>query len=239
MRAALLACALPACGFAQDLGIVNAAPPANGEPVTYEPVLQPFEAETGGLTKDSDDARYMDVNLSIKIRMLPLQWTRRSRVYLAMATRFAFYWGSRPGSPVIGKSYNPQLLWRWLLSDRVTPSPDERSFEYDEFLDVAFAHQSNGQLVHSPDEYRHQLIATPPAQYADQFIHRGWDYLDVAWKRRYRNDVSVYLAGRYFLPTGLLQGREDEYHSWEGSPEGKPREAVDGLEALVEYPSSA
>ncbi|MDE2262745.1 MAG: hypothetical protein KGL45_09495 [Gammaproteobacteria bacterium] len=157
---------------------MNAAPPGGGEPVTYEPVLQPFEAETGGLTKDSGDARYMDVNLSIKIRLLPLDWTRRTRIYLAAATRFGFYWGSRPGSPVIGKSYNPQLLWRWLLSDRITQSPDERSFEYDDFLDIAYAHQSNGQLVHSPAQYQQQLIRrrrrnTPTSSYtADGIIWR-------------------------------------------------------------------
>jgi len=225
--------------LAQDQGVVNREAPSDDRIPASEPPLQPYEPLTGGESKDSDDVSYLDVNLSLKIRLLPAQWIPRSRVFFTMSTRFGFYWGSRPGSPVIGKSYNPKLLWRFLPSDRIYASPDGKSYEYAQFLDLAYAHESNGQLVHTQPEYQKQLIATPPAQFADKFIHRGWDYVELAWKRRFDSDVSVYLDGKYFLPSGLLQGPEDEYHSWENNPEGKQRKAVDGLEAVLEFPSSA
>jgi len=231
--------AVPRAACAQDKGVVNReAPPDNRLPVS-EPILQPYEPLTGGETWDNDDVPYLDVNLSLKIRLLPARWTPRSRLYFAMSTRFGFYWGSRPGSPVIGKSYNPKLLWRWLPSDRVYPSPDGASYQYVQYLDVAYAHESNGQLVHTQDEYQKQLIATPPAQFTNQFIHRGWDYLELAWRRRFDNDLSVFLDGKYFLASGLLQGPEDQYHSWENNPEGKERKAVDGLSVIAEFPSSS
>jgi len=36
---------------------------------------------------------------------------------------------------------------------------------------------------------------------------------------------------------GLLQGAEDEYHSWEDNPQGKPRKSVDGITGLIRYQS--
>lgn len=80
-----------------------------------EQILQPYEPITGGYTRDSNDTGFLDVNLSLKIQLVPWCWMPRYvHPYFAMATRFGFYWGSRPGSPVIGKSYNPLLLVRVL-----------------------------------------------------------------------------------------------------------------------------
>jgi len=151
-----------------------------------------------------------------------------------MATRFGFYWDTRAGSPVIGKRYNPQLLWRF------TPDvSDGTSTSSKRYIDVGYAHESNGQLVHTPQQYQSQLLLTPDVQEANQYIHRGWDYLHLAWKLNEFGHVATYLEGKYFLPHGLLQGPEDEYHSWEDNPQGKERKAVDGLDAAVEYPVHA
>jgi hypothetical protein len=205
-----------------------------------EPLLQPYEPITGGYTKDSDDVGFLDVNLSLKFRLTPDNLLPRIRPFFAMTTRFGFYWGTRPGSPVIGKSYNPALLIRILPTDTLVSSPDGSRSEYAQFVNVGYAHESNGQLIHTQLQYQQELVTAPDPQFADNFIHRGWDYLEVAWKRTYLgSDVSMTVDGKYFLPTGLLQGAEDEYHSWENDPQGKPRKAVDGLAVSVEWPSSA
>lgn len=212
-----------------------------------EPILQSYEPITGGYTHDSEDTGFMDVNLSLKIRLLPWCWTPSYvHPYFAMATRFGFYWGSRPDSPVIGKSYNPLLLFRFLVNqdkpDRdKKPAPNGPSFERADYIDlIPYAHQSNGQLIHTQQEYDVQLQSLQSIPYTNNFIHRGWDYTGILWKASWTHDqeLATYLEGRYFIPDGFLQGPEDQYHAWENNPQGKPRKAVDGLSATAEWPSS-
>jgi hypothetical protein len=202
-----------------------------------ELLIQPYEPLTGGYTYDSDDAPYLDVNLSIKFRLLPIRYLSafggENRLYFTMVTRFGFYWGTRPSSPVIGKRFNPQLLWRY------TPNPGSgTTTQFNTYIDVGYAHESNGQLVHTPEQYNDQLRLTPSFQEADQYIHRGWDYLHVVWKPYDIGPASIYLEGKYFFANGLLQGPEDEYHSWENNSQGKQRKAVDGLDVAFDYPSA-
>lgn len=199
-----------------------------------EPILQPYQPITGGYTFDSDDVGYMDVTLSVKIRLLPkFDAIPRSRFFLAMTTRFGFYWNTRPHSPAIGKDYNPKAFWRFLPN--LNTAGTTRNLDY---VDVGYAHESNGQIVHTQAQYQTQLSTAPQPEYANQFIHRGWDYPEIAWKTTWSHDVASFLDGKYFLPHGFLQGAPDEYHSWEMNPQGKPRRTVDGLTAAVEYPSS-
>jgi len=239
----LLALMVTGSVHAQDSGLVSharASGPSADEAATLEPILQPFQPITGGETKDSDDVNFMDVNLSVKIRLTPARFLPRWRPFFAMDTRFGFYWGSRPHSPVIGKTYNPELLLRILPpSEGTLPGPGNR-FEYAQFFEVGYAHESNGQLVHTLAQYQQQLLETPGRDYANDFIHRGWDYLDGVWKKSFpagTHHLTLDVEGKYFLPNGLLQGPEDEYHSWEQSPEGKPRKSVDGVELSLDYPS--
>jgi outer membrane phospholipase A len=232
---------LPAIAVAVDQGSITS--PTTGSATRAaltEPLLQPYEPTTGGYTQDSDDVGFIDVNLSLKIRIAPDYILPRVRPFLAMTTRFGFYWGTRPGSPVIGKTYNPALLLRILARDALITSPDGSRSEYAEFVNVGYAHESNGQLIHTQQQYQQELVSAPDPDFADNFIHRGWDYLDVAWKKNFGSpDVSMTLEGKYFLPNGLLQGAEDEYHSWEANPQGKPRKAVDGISAAFGWPTSA
>jgi hypothetical protein len=239
MRAIAIALAfLPALTLAVDQGMVITNPEPNKAGQPDDRVLQPYEPITGGWTKDSDDVSYLDVTLSVKVRLLPvIPQLPRSRVFLALTTRFGFYWGTRPNSPVIGKDYNPKLLWRF-LPDATPNSLGGNSGQYASYLDVAYAHESNGQIVHTLAQYKEELVTASPPEYADNFIHRGWDYPEVAWKHTFSHDIALYLDGKYFLPYGLLQGPEDQYHPWENNPQGKPRRAVDGLEAQVAWPSS-
>jgi hypothetical protein len=237
----LLAGLSPNC-FPADVGLVSKKAPASDLAVaaaSQEPILQPFAPITGGETYDSDDTSFLDVNLSLKIRLSPAALLPQIRPFLSMSTRFGFYWGSRPASPVIGKSYNPELFFRIMgPNDTIIKGPDGVHYEYRQFFNVGYAHESNGQLIHTSQQYQQQLLSTPPAAYADDFIHRGWDYLDLVWKKTSSVDATSYLELKYFLPKGLLQGPADEYHSWEDNPQGKPRKAVDGIEETVDWPSS-
>jgi hypothetical protein len=254
-----LLCVVPATALAIDPGVVIAKPQKQPEEERKnesvcakeaEPILQSYEPLTGSYTHDSNDTGFLDINLSLKIRLLPWCWTPSSvhvHPYFAMATRFGFYWGSRHDSPVIGKSYNPLLLFRFLLKQDTTnkdkkPAPDDgSSYERADYIDlIPYAHQSNGQLIHTQQEYDDQLKSLLIPSYTNNFIHRGWDYTGIVWKKSWTSsqELATYLEGRYFIPVGFLQGPEDQYHSWEMNPQGKPREAVDGLSATAQFPTS-
>ncbi|PWT83209.1 MAG: hypothetical protein C5B58_06870 [Acidobacteria bacterium] len=232
-------CTMPSTAIAMDPGVVKPAKLSSCG-TQPEPILQSYEPLTGGYTYDSNDTGFLDVNLSLKIRLLPWcstpSWVHP---YFAMATRFGFYWGSRDNSPVIGKSYNPLLLIRLLPNKDHTIHFADGSFERGEYIDlIPYAHQSNGQLIHTQDEYNVQLKSLHVPSYTNNFIHRGWDYMGLLWKKSWLHDLTTYLEGRYFFPDGFLQGPADEYHSWENNPQGKPRRAVDGLSATAVWPSS-
>ena len=52
-----------------------------------------------------------------------------------------------------------------------------------------------------------------------------------------RSDLSTYLKFKYFFPRGLLQKAPEEYSAWENDPEGKARNRVNGLSAMLKYRS--
>jgi hypothetical protein len=198
-------------------------------------LIQPYEPLTGGWTKDSDDVGYLDVNLSVKFRLLPvLPDLPHERFFVALSTRFGFYWRTRPGSPVLGKDYNPRLMWRFMSTD--DPSA---AGKYMEYLDASYAHESNGQPIHTLRQYSAVYSALPNRELVDDLIHRGWNYLDVTWKKKYLDsDLTSVVDAKYFIPVSLFRARLDEYHAWEENPQGKPRRAVDGLDGELQYPSS-
>ena len=206
-------------------------------------LLQTYEPITAGYTKDSDDVPYLDVTLSVKLRMLPEDLIRRNNLYLAFTGRFGFYWGTRYSSAVIGKSYNPKLIWRYTPAEGSATRPSTLgkpgSREATQYFDFAYAHQSNGQTIGTQAQYQQAQAAQQKPQFANEYISRGWDYLEVIWKRSWFEaadyPLATYLDLRYFLDPGLLQGHPEEYNWWEMSAEGKPRRAVDGLTALGEY----
>ena len=71
-------------------------------------------------------------------------------------------------------------------------------------------------------------------------VSRGWDYVEATWKKAFpvgeRSQMSsMYVQLKYFLPRGFLQGRPEQYESWEMHPEGKPRKAVNGVAAIFKH----
>ncbi len=217
-----------------------------------EPLLQPYDPITGGYTKESNDVPFMDVTLSLKYRLLPTQLTgNRQRAFLSLTTRFGFYWGTRDNSPVVAKSYNPKLIWRYLPNGTadIGGSGDggagnegrneHLQEEYAQFVDFAYAHESNGQLIHTQAQYVATQAALQQPKFVNDEIHRGWDYLEVAWKKSALQQADRALSSqldlKYFMPVGLLQGAADEYHSWENNRQGKPRKSVDGITESLRY----
>lgn len=197
------------------------------------PGLQSYEPNTIGLTKDSDDVGFLDVKLSMIYPLLP--GITGDRVYFAATVRFAQYIETRESSPVIGKRFNPKLIfWRH--------RPQNRTRDY---VDFAYAHESNGQSINTPEEYhfevQRQTATGNRPEFAKDFISRGWDYLEVAAKYAHGagpdqpGRLTIYSSFRYFLDDGLLQGPAEEYNSWENDPEGKPRKEVQGLAVLFRY----
>jgi hypothetical protein len=100
------------------------------------------------------------------------------------------------------------------------------------YFTIGYNHDSNGQDIDSLN----QFLAAQQAQgteAANDHISRGWDYLAFTAKAVPRSTdnyrVSVYALMKYFLPDGLLQGKEEELHDWERPSDGKPRKEVDGV----------
>lgn len=203
-----------------------------------EAVLESYEPNTVGFTKDSDDERFLDVKLSLRYPLMPNAFRGvfpNSELSFAATVRFAQYIDTRASSPVIGKRFNPKLIWR-----RFTPSAAPLFLQY---LDFAYAHESNGQSINTHEEYlfevrRQEAVGNRP-EAAKDFISRGWDYLEVASKhgpqRGENRQLTIYSSFRYFLPEGLLQEKAEEYNTWEDDLEGKPRKEVQGLALFLKH----
>jgi len=150
--------------------------------------------------------------------------------YFAFTGRFGQYIGTRESAPVIGKRFNPKLFVRYWT--------DESRLGY---VDFAFlAHESNGQSIDNPAEYQlAQSVAERP-EFANDHISRGWDYLELVWKKvphydEGKTSLTTYVTLKYFLPDGLLQGKPEEYNTWENHPEGKPRNRVNGVAGMLKF----
>lgn len=213
-------------------------------------MVEVYEPSTIGYTKDSDDVPFMDFTVSLKYQFLR-KWMRNlsslnnERLYFAFTGRFGMYLGDRHSSPVIGKSFNPKLIWRHITDDADndfhplnTGVRKERQLIRG-YLDFAYAHESNGQSIDSAAQFATAQAEAEKPEYAYDNISRGWDYLEVVWKKtlfsKSANRLSSYLDVKYFLPKGLLQGKAEEYRDWENDPEGKPRKQVNGISGLIEY----
>ncbi|MBI3609574.1 MAG: phospholipase A [Nitrospirae bacterium] len=199
----------------------------NGPPkISY---LDSYEPNTIGYTFDSDDVPFLDVKLSVKASLAP-DYVRkvfeRLDLYLGLTGRFGQYIGTRHSSPVVGKRYNPELFVRY-------KSPT------DGYIELGYAHESNGQDITSPTEYDQARLNAERGAFAKDQISRGWDFIKVNLKspslkiNETNGNLNGYLILKYFLPHGFLQGNIEEYNDWENDPEGKPRDRVNGIGVLL------
>ena len=212
--------------------------------------IESYEPNTLGYTWDSDDVGFLDFKLSVKYPVMPERICSRlenSRMYFAATTRFAQYLGTRDSSPVIGKRFNPKLIWRTITDwEEGRPATEfvcekNRHRSAREYLDFSFGHESNGQSIDSPGALREaqevNFRRDGHPEFALDQISRGWDYVELTYKSHFENHPkwTAYLTLKYFLPDGPLQGAAEEYRDWENDPQGKPRRSVNGVAALVKY----
>jgi len=140
---------------------------------------------------------------------------------------------------VIAKNYNPKLVWR------VIPDPTNdivpKLNEYAQYIEFAYAHDSNGQSIDSLQEFEVQASQQGGATDAMDFVSRGWDYLQVTGKKSFSQGrwgtavLTVYPDLKFFLRHGLFEGAPEEYYSWEQDSALRPRHAFDGVGVAFEY----
>lgn len=199
--------------------------------------LQSYEPNTLGYTWDKNDVGYMDFKLSLKYPIIHngeyykgIHRYYLPAPYIAFTGRFGQYIKSRKSSPVIGKRFNPKIFLRYWFGNE------------EDFFDFGAAHESNGQRIDTALAYqdlRTDFVNTgEDPDFANDYISRGWDYWDLALQKTFRqgeHKYSVYLNYKYFLKGGGLQGRPEEYNSWEGGDKGKKRRYVDGISVMLKY----
>lgn len=200
--------------------------------------LQDYGPNTVSIRKDDHDEANIDFTLS---QMIPMfhdgckgnlsnkDWYVRP--YFAFNGQFGFYaLDDRDSKPVLGKRFNPKFFLRHWIGDE-----GEKGY-----IDVGYAHESNGQSINNEQAYllkRDEFIQKGErATFANDYLSRGWDYIDINYKKKTRDDPfyvsDVYVNLKYFLDDGLFQGEPEEYYSWETS-NGKSRDQVDGISVLV------
>lgn len=205
--------------------------------------LQDYEPNSVVVRKDDIDDTHLNFTLS---QMYPIAHDgcipSQSRQgdwwfvpYFSFTGEFAFYlFGDRNSSPVIGRRFNPKLFFRnWIGDGRQA------------HLDIGLTHESNGQSVNSEELYLQRVAEEvahgQPAASANDYISRGWDFLDLTYKHQWEiinRDVSVYLNLNYYLDQGPLQGESEEVWAWEtDNGEGKSRSEVDGISLLLKSSS--
>ncbi|MGC1454022.1 MAG: phospholipase A, partial [Nitrospirota bacterium] len=148
-----------------------------------EPKLCTYEPTTIGYTHDSDDTGFMDFKISVRYQLFPAWITRgqnylqsglgdNSALYFAFTGRFSQYIGTRDSSPVVEKLFNPKLFYR-LWTDPA----------HEDHVDLAFAHESNGQAIDSQAEYQAALATSANQNEVKDQLSRGWDYWEISWKK--------------------------------------------------------
>jgi hypothetical protein len=195
--------------------------------------IQTHEPNSLGYTVD-DSGQFMDFTVSVKFTFFEKcmhQWVNdRHSTLFAFTARLGQYF-ERPSSPVIGKRFNPELIFT-----HYNYAPTRHGY-----FEFAYAHESNGQSISSQASYQQAQTTFDKPQYADDYISRGWDFLRFTINSpEYlpftpAQPVQLWFTGKWFLEQGLLQVMPEEYHAWENDPEGKPRKAVDGLTTGLRY----
>lgn len=156
--------------------------------------------------------------------------------YFAFTGRFGQYISVRESSPVISKRFNPKLFFRL-------------ETENENYLDIEYAHESNGQRVDSAERFSRlvdEFTADQAAglknrpQDANDYISRGWDYVGATLKYKLdntdpdrSNDITFYLSYKNFIG-GVFQGDIEEYYpEFEDAREITAREQVDGIRFIA------
>lgn len=149
------------------------------------------------------------------------------QLYLSFTGRFSQYIGERESAPVVARSFNPTLFYRFWTSPT-------------NYLDFELGHESNGQRISSLEALQREeldyLLDGEPAAYARDSLSRGWDYTALRWRRTWNDKWVTRLELRHYLADGPLQGEPEEYNLWEdGGNRLHPRDRYDGVSLGFQY----
>lgn len=193
-----------------------------------------------GITKDSDDVKFMDFTLSLQHPVLygvlkdhQIAWLP----YIAFTGRFGQYIKTRPSSPVISKRFNPKIFVRKFICEQDEDCTVERKNDrHNDHIDFEYAHLSNGQSVDSIQSFNVHVADLGSAEYAKDYISRGWDYLGIAGVYHPIKDkeFSVSYGLKHYIG-GQLQQNIEEYFAWETPRPITKLEQVSGLNFSATY----
>ena len=162
------------------------------------------------------DDNNIELNLSLRYRILGDNLFEGKSLALAYTGRFDFFWSSRESSPVINRLNNPELLFR--------SAPERGEDSTFKFVQIGYGHESNGQFIDSQEQY--DRFNDP---YKEEYLSRGWDYLTFETKLEIdllsirnspANDgqckqrlscVNAWFNFRQYLSHGLLQGEIEDH----------------------------
>lgn len=210
-------------------------------PPTFTDLFRSYEPTSIGYTVDEGDDSFMDFSFSAMFPLLApdnypanlrlhktadfFSPTRYSGInlYGAATLRAGQYIGTRPSSPVVGKRFNPLFAARfWALDGRDLASPDN-------FIELVYAHESNGQFLTSKTlydrqeaVYAKQASETPngsnpsfPTNVAGRStrdnISRGWDYVGLNFSRDWDTSAPPFLPWIKDDVTHILNAKFNYY----------------------------
>jgi len=201
-------------------------------------MLTSYEPNIMSTRMDDNDinAMYLDFKVSLKYPVFHDGYFSDGNdplnLYLAFSGRLSQYIETDISSPVVGRRFNPKLFSRYVFGDG------------DDYVDIGYNHESNGQSIVSPEGLAQKQQELGPTYdiLAREFISRGWDYWSVDVKKTFFDknsrygELSTYLNLHYYVSNGILQGKPEEYNTWEdGGMVEKPRSEYDGITFLARW----
>jgi len=206
-------------------------------------LLSSDEPNRLGCTRDSyEPACFLDFVLSLRY---PLFYDAMDQghnkhnllPFFSFTGRMGQYSGSvRHSSPVVTKQFNPKLFVRF-YSPNTVDQLHGTADNLQDYFDVGYAHESNGQYIDSVPVFNSMAASVGGADIAQDYISRGWDYLD--YKRHLHFNAlgtnSLDAELKYFLNYGYLQKGIEENFAWEAPRKITRISQVDGLRLRVNH----
>lgn len=122
-------------------------------------------------------------------------WSCKSEFYLSYTGDFDFYYSTRPSSPVVNRTNNPAIHWRWV-------------YDLGTWVDAGLEHRSNGQVLDVSDpavvEQSRQAYNHKDYAFLDR-ISRSANFVSVSAARRWKNISAattheVQVKAKWYLP---------------------------------------
>jgi hypothetical protein len=229
---------LPLAGHGEETAAQGK--PKQKEDVSPLALLSSDQPNRLGCTRDSyEHACFMDFTVSLRYPLFyeALQEGHKFDMlpFFSFTSRMGQYFGSqRHSSPVVTKQFNPGLYFRFYtakFTDEKLGTADSKQ----DYTDVGYAHESNGQYVDSAALFASTAASVGSPEIAQDYISRGWDYLNYKRHLHFQAEGTntADLDLRYYLSYGLLQKGIEEYFPWEAPRPVTHISQVDGIRIKV------